>query len=90
MGARPRGAPRASFEEMVIVTKWVVRPKNYDLLSPIKQRWIDREIELQEIGLQERHIGICTRCGTVNPLKIEDCFMGDEVPGAGTEPHVFS
>ena len=66
------------------MTKWIERPKNYDLLSPVKQRWIDREI-----ALQERHDGTCTRCGAVNPLKIEDCPMGDEVPGAGTEPHVF-
>ncbi len=75
------------------MTKWIERPKNYDLLSPVKQRWIDREIELDRVRLrelQERREGTCTRCGAVNPLKIEDCPLGDEVPGAGTEPHVFS
>ncbi len=48
-----------------------------------------REPRLVEDSLQERHVGICLRCGATNPLKIEDCPNGKEIPGAGTEPHVF-
>lgn len=39
--------------------------------------------------LSERHAGTCLRCGAKDPLKIEDCIAGAEVPGGGTEPHVF-
>lgn len=32
----------------------------------------------------------CLRCGRVPTVAYEDCVLGAEVPGAGTEPHVFS
>jgi len=33
--------------------------------------------------------GPCTRCGIVPKGPQEDCILGAEVPGAGTEPHSF-
>ena len=32
----------------------------------------------------------CLRCGRIPKVPYEDCWMGKEVEGGGTEPHIFT
>lgn len=60
---------------VVIYTTWEDSGSNHFQNDPtLCMDWMDQ---------------VCQRCGTINPDSQEDCRLGKEIEGAGTEPHVF-
>jgi hypothetical protein len=55
----------------------------WELLSEAEQQHVERLIEEVKQGKR------CLRCGRLPASAQEDCRLGAEVPGAGTEPHLF-